>query len=298
MKYYGTVNKEDYEEPRCLLNMHPELVSIPLGRVIEKLDSFLNKNDYEGAEALLKNWLSEAESLGDEKGRLSLLNEQIGLYRKLGRKEDCLKAINDAMEQARKAGFEDSITGATTCINAATGYKAFDKAKEALPLYQRAKDLYEKYLDPGDKRMAGLYNNMALTLAGLEKYDEAMALYRAALKILEGKSEDQPQKNDFFGGDLHCSEPPAGFGGQAADMAVTYLNMADLLCARYGPEEAEKQVEEYLNLAEELLDSEGAAHDGYYAYVCEKCAPVFGYYGYFLTEQKLKKRAEEIYEGS
>ena len=24
--------------------------------------------------------------------------------------------------------------------------------------------------------------------------------------------------------------------------------------------------------------------DGYYAFVCEKCAPVFGHYGYFLTE--------------
>ena len=47
--------------------------------------------------------------------------------------------------------------------------------------------------------------------------------------------------------------------------------------------------------AEELLDTEGIPHDGYYAFVCEKCEPTFRYYGYFLYANELKKRAEEIY---
>ena len=36
--------------------------------------------------------------------------------------------------------------------------------------------------------------------------------------------------------------------------------------------------------------------DGYYAFVCEKCASVFGYYGRFFYEKELTERARRIYE--
>ena len=45
-----------------------------------------------------------------------------------------------------------------------------------------------------------------------------------------------------------------------------------------------------------LLNAEDIPRDGYYAFVCEKCAPAFSYYGYFLAAEELKQRAEEIYE--
>ena len=48
------LNKEDYEEPRCLLDMDRSAdrpaFSVPLGRVIEKLDEYLGRNDWPGAE--------------------------------------------------------------------------------------------------------------------------------------------------------------------------------------------------------------------------------------------------------
>ena len=47
--------------------------------------------------------------------------------------------------------------------------------------------------------------------------------------------------------------------------------------------------------AEALLDTPSVPRNGYYAFVCEKCAPTFSYYGYFLTAEKLTGRAEEIY---
>ena len=56
------LSKDDYEEPRCLLNMHPEVTPIPVGRMIEKLDSYLNQNDYDAAERHLKYWLTEADN--------------------------------------------------------------------------------------------------------------------------------------------------------------------------------------------------------------------------------------------
>ena len=56
--------------------MHPEVTPIPIGRIIEKLDSYLNQNDYASAERHLRYWLSEAETCHDMRGKLTVLNEQ------------------------------------------------------------------------------------------------------------------------------------------------------------------------------------------------------------------------------
>ena len=47
----------------------------------------------------------------------------------------------------------------------------------------------------------------------------------------------------------------------------------------------------------ELLENY-TLRDGYYAFVCEKCASVFGYYGFFMYEKELHERSRRIYEGS
>lgn len=81
-------------------------------------------------------------------------------------------------------------------------------------------------------------------------------------------------------------------------MAVTYCNLADLAAMEHGVEQAEEQIREYLMTAERLLNTETLPKNGYYAFICEKCAPTFGYYGFFLTEKELARRAEEIYARS
>ena len=79
---------------------------------------------------------------------------------------------------------------------------------------------------------------------------------------------------------------------------MTWLNLADMLEAKLGPEAAEGPVAECLDRAEKLLDTEGLPRNGYYAFVCEKCAPVFGYYGYFAAQEALEKRVKQIREGT
>ena len=266
------LNREDYAEPLCPLNMRPESERLPLGRILAKLDGLLAQKDYPAAERLLQSWLSEAESGGDRAGRLTLLNEQIGLYRKTGQKQPCLDAIAAALPLVEELRFSDTVTGGTTFVNAATGYKAFGLAEEALPLYRRAEEAYARRLDPADDRFAALYNNMALTLTELRRYDEAEALYQKALGVLERQERPELEK------------------------AITYLNLADLAAARLGPEAAEPLVYDYLTRAEGLLDTETLPRDGYYAFVCEKCAPVFDYYGFFMAKLRLEQRAKEIYE--
>ncbi|MBO4265158.1 MAG: tetratricopeptide repeat protein [Clostridia bacterium] len=266
------LSKDDYEEPMCLLNMHPEITPIPIGRIIEKLDSYLDKNNYDAAESHLRYWLNEADTCHDMRGKLAVLNEQIGLYRKTEKESECIAAISDAISLAESMNMEKSVTYGTTLINAATGYKAFGKAEEALPLYRKARAIYESALDSDDGRLGGLYNNMALTLCDLNNFSEAEELYHKAVFVME------KQEN----GEL--------------EVAITLLNIADLIAARDGLENGEKEIEKQLLEAEKLLYADGLCKDGYYAFVCEKCAPVFGYYGYFLTEEELNRRAREIYE--
>lgn len=265
------LSKDEYEEPRCLLNMNPS-ATIPIDRIIEKLDSYLNQNIYSAAERHLCYWLLEADACHDMRGKLTILNEQIGLYRKIGKKSKCLAAISDALSLANSMEIEQSVTYGTTLINAATGYKAFGKAEDALPLYRKAQTIYETILDSDDSRLGSLYNNMGTALTELGIYKEANDLYHKAIKIME------QQENGSL------------------EVAITYLNLADLVAAELGLEEGEKEIEKQLLEAEKLLNSEDFVRDGYYAFVCEKCAPVFGYYGHFLTERELKERARDIHE--
>ncbi|MBQ7384455.1 MAG: tetratricopeptide repeat protein, partial [Clostridia bacterium] len=160
-----------------------------------------------------------------------------------------------------------------TFLNCATVYKAFDMAERSLPLFERAREIYERELEGNDSRIAGLYNNMALTLVDLGRFSEADELYKNAISIME-KAER---------------------GG--LEVAITYLNMASAAEAERGMLEAEALISEYLERAEALLEAH-PTRDGYYAFVCEKCASVFGYYGHFFYENELKERARKIYEGN
>ena len=66
--------------------------------------------------------------------------------------------------------------------------------------------------------------------------------------------------------------------------------------AELGPEEAESRVFDLLDQAWDLLNADHLVRDGYYAFVCEKCAPAFSYYGYFMEAEELERRSKELYE--
>lgn len=243
--------------------------AVPVSRVLQKLDNLLAEKDFDAAEKHLKYWAADAMACGDERALLTLINEQIGFYRKTDKEPEALSCAEKALKLAESMGLSGNITMGTTLINAATAYKAFDRAEKALVLYERAKDIYEAELKPDDGRLGGLYNNMALSLLDLGRFDEAKALFENALCVMEKVS-----------------------GGEA-EMAITYCNMADLSSAQ-----GKGDISEYIKKAFELLDTETLPRDGYYAFVCEKCAPTFAHYGYPYCERELLKRARLIYEGT
>ncbi len=246
---------------------------IAIDRILSKLDDYLNKNDYTSAEKHLLYWLDESERGCDGKTELLIRNELMGLYRKLGKRDTALSCVNAALSKIEIMEIDNTVGAATTYLNSATVYKAFERPEDSIKLFEKAKTIYEKELEPDDARLGGLYNNMALTLVDLERYKEAYELYEKAIKIMS--------KNE----------------NGSLEVAITYLNIASAKEAELGMIAAEGIISDYLEKAKTILETH-EKRDGYYAFVCDKCATAIGYYGYFLYDNELKERARGIYEGA
>ncbi len=273
------IDKFDYAEPGCPFCDGEEfyypkkdgaLGRIPVDRIIYKIDGLFDKNSYEEAGRLLVYWKNEAVELKDKRGELAMESELIGYYRKQNQKEKCIASVERALELVYELEQSEMASGATVLINCATAYKAFGMAEDALPLYEKAEQVYKSVLKEGDYRFGGLYNNMALALADVGRIGDAENAYRSALKIMENVD-----------------------GGEA-EAAITYINLAHL----YDGTGNTAKIKCFMDKAYDLLCSEGLKRDGYYAFVLEKCAPSFGYFGDTEVYDELKRESERIYAGN
>lgn len=267
----------DYTDPICpfctdQFQKEPPVHPIPINRVLEKLDEHLSRNDYNSGEKHLLYWLEEATCNRDKRGMLTVYNELMGLYRKTNQKDKALKSVEKSISLIEELGLISSITAGTTLTNAATVYKAFSMPDESLSLFEKAKKIYEIELRNDDSRLGGLYNNLGLTLTDLKRFDEAEDYYNKAIKVM----------SQIRNGEL--------------EIAITYLNLCDLYEAKFGSEQSERIIDDYIEKAYDLLSKDYLPRNGYYAFVCEKCAPTFGYFGRFIYEKELENRAREIYE--
>ena len=271
------IKKEDYAEPRCLLCEEPygaeaKIKSVPQQRIMEKVDEYMSRRDYAGVERHLLYWLEEAKLGGDRRGELMIRNELIGHYRKTGERDKAVPQVEAALQLLDALGFEGTITAGTTCVNAATAYQAFGEPEKALAVFERARKNYEAIPSLKPELLGGLYNNMALTLVSLRRFAEANALYEKAIETM--------------------AKAPHG----ALEQAITYLNMANAAEEEQGLLDAAETIDAHLEKAQELLDTPSVPRDGYYAFVCEKCAPTFEYYGWFAAANELNARARAWYE--
>lgn len=275
-EYDHILEKEDYLEPGCPLcgepyGVVPAAKPVPQRRILEKMDEYMGRRDYAGALRHLLYWLEEARLGHDLHGQLMLCNELTGYYRKTSDREKAVEYGTEALRLLEKMGFGETISAGTTYVNFATACNAFGENLKALELFEKARKIYENSGQTRPELLGGLYNNMGLVMAEMQRYDEAFGLYEKAMKAME----------QVPGGEL--------------EQAITCLNMADAVEGELGAEAGENRIAGLLEKAEKLLDTPSLPRDGYYAFVCEKCAPSFSYYGYFLEEEELMKRAEAVY---
>ena len=271
------IEKEDYVEPRCLLCDEPygapaQIKPVPQQRIMEKVDEYMSRRDYAGVERHLLYWLEEAKLGYDQKGELMIRNELIGHYRKVQERDKAFAQIDAALSLLDEMDFQGTISAGTTCVNAATAFQAFGENARALGLFERAKAVYESVPSLKPELLGGLYNNMALAYVAERRFAQAHALYEKALAVMAQAEHG------------------------ALEQAITYLNMADAAEAEKGLLDACETIDACLETAQALLDTPTLARDGYYAFVCEKCAPTFEYYGWFAAANDLNERAKAIYE--
>ncbi len=216
-----TIGPADYAEPRCPLGGEtyasaPASIPVPQRRIIEKMDEYMSRRDYAGAERHLLYWLEEAKLGADARGELMIRGELIGHFRKTGNREAALREVDAALALLKRMDFENSISAGTTYVNSATALSAFGEHERALSLFENARRIYESTPGTAAELLGGLYNNMALDLAALGRYAEAERLYDLAM------------------------EKMLGVPGGGLEAAITCLNRADLL-EQAGGEETEAQ---------------------------------------------------------
>ena len=108
---------EDYVEPACVLcgdpyGAEPEVKSVPQQRILEKLDDYMSRRDYAGAERHLLYWLEEAKLGRDKRGQLLIRNELVGHYRKAGDRDKAFASAEEALWLLEELDFSDNISSA------------------------------------------------------------------------------------------------------------------------------------------------------------------------------------------
>ena len=82
--------------------------------------------------------------------------------------------------------------------------------------------------------------------------------------------------------------------GGEADCATTYLNMAELVERKEGLSAGEEKIMSYMDKAWFMLNSDKLPRNGYYAFVADKCIPLFRHYEYYLVVNELESRIRDI----
>ena len=159
---HGPIGPADYAEPKCLLGGeafgHTAAVKpVPQKRIIEKVNEYMSRRDYPAVERHLNYWLEEAKLGKDRRGELTIRNEFIGHYRKVGDREKAFENIESALTLVKELEFEDSVSGAVTFINSGTALSAFDENERALELFEKAKRIIEPDPDSDPVFLGGLY---------------------------------------------------------------------------------------------------------------------------------------------
>lgn len=247
------------------------MAKISVRNFISELDSLFAKEDLQGARRCMLEWRSRAAESGDKSGELTVLNEMIGFYRQTKEETEGMAAIKDAFALIDELGIKNSPSAATIYLNGATTMKSFGKSADAMEYYNVTLKNYRINLDKNDPLVAGLYNNMALALQDLKKYAQAENYFLEAIKITENN-----KKNEL-------------------ETAVSLINLAHLY---YEIDNEDGRVNTLMEKALGILENPDFFGYNKYAFTCRKCAPSFGFFGFFLAEKHLNERADRIYAGS
>ena len=235
-------------------------------RLISQFDRLVNEERFDEAGNLLEQAKGQVDSINYNL-LIALNNELIGFYRKQNKQIECLQTINDTLTLLLEIKNKNTEFYGTVYINIATGYSAFNFVEESKQNFIVAKDILTSVLDKYDNRLGALYNNFASVYMMEKDLVRARKYYKKAIEIAE--------KNN-----------------RILDKAQSLINMTytfDSICD-------EETIDNILDEALAILTDSSVVKDKEYSFILKKYAKDFGHYGYFLVEEDLLNRANEIDE--
>lgn len=201
-------------------------------KVLAEYDSMFGKYTLKEIEGFLLKHLSEARFKSEHEELVTLLNESIGFYRDTTQKEKALKNCGVLMEHLVEMKLEGTIPYATSLLNIANAFRAFDLYKEAVQLFEKVEEIYGNHISKEDFMYASLYNNWALAYQESGEYDKAAEMLRKALRIVDLYKE------------------------AIIPQATTRTNLASSLLA-IGTESAYQEAVEHLSQALAIFEKDG-----------------------------------------
>lgn len=162
-----------------------------LNQMLQELDELFRTGQIDKVEDFLIGKYEQAEEERDFGARLCILNELIGFYRDLTKHEEAARMADLILATIGEAGLKDTLAEGTSLMNIANTYRFLGRYEESKQCYERVQEIYERLLEKGDIRWAGLYNNMSLLYNAIEDYQGAADSLQNALEIVKDKGEEK-----------------------------------------------------------------------------------------------------------
>lgn len=153
--------------------------------ILAEYDSMFGKYSLQEIEGFLLKNLSEARFKNEKQVLVTLLNEIIGFYRDTTQKEKALRNCHFLNELLIELNLQGSIPYATSILNIANAFRAFDLSKESLALFENVEMIYRENLPENDFMFASLYNNWSLAYQELNDYENAVKMLEKALSTVD-----------------------------------------------------------------------------------------------------------------
>ena len=155
-----------------------------VSKILAEYDAMLAAGRRREAGEFLSEAADAAAREDDAVSEASLRGELTGYWRVFGEPEKSFASAERALFLLESLGLAESGEYATALLNYATAKTAFRMTDEALALYARVAEIYEKTAEPDGYRFASLYNNMAQALMRAGRAAEAYGYFERSLALL------------------------------------------------------------------------------------------------------------------
>ena len=157
--------------------------------IIIKTRNLTSEGKLSEAEEYLNSCYKKAKEEGNDYTLLTVLNEQAGLYRDMGKHGKAVSCCLESEKILEEKGVINTKERAASMLNLANAYRASGDADEAYKAYKKAYAVIEICGD--DNLYSSYYNNMALLHQTADRFDDAADCLEKALRIVRDEMHDE-----------------------------------------------------------------------------------------------------------